>query len=258
MPDKELLVIDAADLPNRKLTITYQAPSYGDYRKAKRIYPYPTRESEVGPNYSVEELLFASMLTKIEVKTEASNKEIPMEAQDLPSRLASFPIDDRQAMMIEFIETNFLDKDYSRSAKAFAVEERVKPLTQTTVIPGSITPSGKSYVLNRPNTSTQWKADNSYKSAQENGCTLDEMLVAMCLQSIDQTAITELPKDIMCLLDEERIDDVQFICTIFVNLFLLDNDGAEAAKARGKLKKAALGKKKSPSKRVSTPTATLA
>ena len=84
------------------------------------------------------------------------------------------------------------------------------------------------------------------------------MLVAMCLQSIDQTAITELPKDIMCLLDEERIDDVQFICTIFVNLFLLDNDGAEAAKARGKLKKAALGKKKSPSKRVSTPTATLA
>lgn len=248
--DKQVLTISASDLPNRALDVSYTQPTYGDYRKAKRLYPYPTRDGEVRPSYSVEELLFASLLTKVENK----GKELPIEPQDLPSRIEPFPIDDRQAMMLEFINYHFLDEDQSKVAKAFAMEYRAGEIKPSLFIPGNITPSGRSFLINRPNTGTQWKADNLFKGPQENGCTLDEMLVAMCLLEINGKPVASDLKDIVSIFDEERIDEVQFLATIFINAFVLDNDNADEAKARGKRKKAELGKKKPVSKKVDTAT----
>jgi hypothetical protein len=248
--DRHIVTIPAADLPNRALDVSYTEPTYGDYRKAKRLYPYPTREGEVRPSYSVEELLFASMLTKVESK----GKELPIEPQDLPSRIEPFPIDDRQAMMLEFIGYHFLDEDQSKAAKAFAMEQRAGAIKPSLLIPGSITPSGRSFLLNRPNTGTQWKADNVFKGPQENGCTLDEMLVAMCLAEINSKPVASDLKDIVSIFDAERIDEVQFLATIFINAFVLDSDSADEAKARGKRKKAELGKKKPVSKKADTVT----
>jgi len=247
MSTRQQITIEAKDLPNKVLSITYEVPTYGDYRRIKRIYPYPTREDEVRPPYTVEELLFADSIVKIEAK----GKPVAIPPQDLASRLESFPIDDRQAAMIEFIGTCFLDEDQAKVAKAFASDQRA--IIQPSVfIPSTITPSGRTYSINRPNTGTQWKADNLFKGPQENGCTLDELLSAMCLIEINGQPIAEYPKDYISLLDSFRIDEAQFIGTIFVNCFLLDRDGSEEAKSRGKQKKALLGKQAVESKRKNT------
>lgn len=86
MSNRPVIVIDAADLPNKVLEISYEVPTYGDYRKAKKLYPYPTREGEQRPPYSVEELLFSLMLVKIS----KDGKSIELNSQDIPSRIEPF------------------------------------------------------------------------------------------------------------------------------------------------------------------------
>ena len=65
----------------------------------------------------------------------------------------------------------------------------------------------------------------------------------MCVTHVDNKVI-EQPKDPVSLFDDEFIDTVQFLSTVFVNAFLLDDAESEAAKKRGKQKKALRGKVK--------------
>jgi len=251
MSNKPVITIDAADLPNKLLQVSYEVPNYGDYRKAKKLYPYPTKEDQQRPPYSVEELLFSLMLSDIS----REGKSLELNSQDIPSRIEPFPIDDRQACMTEFIGTCFIDEEQAKVARSFASEQRNSTLKPCIVVPASITPNNRSYTFQRPNTGMQWKADNSFKGPQENGCTLDEYMMSMCITHVDGKLI-EQPKDPVSLLDDEYIDTIQFLSTVFVNTFLLDDAEAEAAKKRGKQKKALRGKVKYvPSKRVDiTPT----
>lgn len=240
MSNRPIVVINAADLPNKVLEVSYEVPTYGDYRKAKKLYPYPTREGEQRPPYSVEELLFSLMLVKISKE----GKSIELNSQDIPSRIEPFPIDDRQASMIEFIGTCFIDDDQAKLARSYASQKRNSALEPSVLVPSSITPNGRSYTFQRPNTGVQWRADTNFKGNQENGCTLDEYMMAMCVTHIDNKVI-EQPKDPVSLFDDEFIDTVQFLSTIFVNVFLLEEGESEEAKKRGKQKKALRGKLKS-------------
>lgn len=146
--------------------------------------------------------------------------------------------------MIEFIGTCFIDDDQAKLARSYASEKRNSALEPTVLVPGSITPNGRSYTFQRPNTGVQWKADTNFKGNQENGCTLDEYMMAMCVTHVDNKVI-EQPKDPVSLFDDEFIDTVQFLSTIFVNVFLLEEGESEEAKKRGKQKKALRGKVKS-------------
>lgn len=255
MTGKQVLTIDASSTPNQVLTVSFYVPDYGDYVKIKRLYPYPTRDGEQRPPYSVEELLFAYLIAEIKKK----GKALPIDPQDLPSRLEPFPIDDRQAIMQEFIATCFPDDEQQKTARNFALEQRKGEPKPSIVVPALITPSGRSYTFVRPNTGAQWKADNSWKSASENGCTLDEYLLAMCLTHVDGKEI-EPQKDPIEVFTGESIELVQFLAMIFVNAFLLDDKAAEEAKKRGKLNKqklrAAFGNSKSATHRTvdTTPT----
>lgn len=237
MTAKQLITIDASTMPNKAISVTYEVPNFGDLRKSRKLYPHPTREGESKPPYSVEELLFASLIKEIKV----NGKVIKESPKDLPSKLEPLPIDDRQSAMIEFINTCFLDDDQAKTAKIFADEQRNLPPKPTVLVPGKITPTGRSFLLNRPSTGTQWEADRVYKSPQENGCNLDEMLLAMCVADINGKPIEESPKDLVAIFDQERIDEIQFLSTVFVNLFLLGDDEAKEARNRGKQKKAQLG-----------------
>lgn len=244
MTSKQVLTIDSSSTPNQILSVSFNIPNYGDYIKVKRLYPYPTREGEQRPPYSVEELLFAYLIADIKKK----GKPLPIDPQDLPSRLEPFPIDDRQAIMQEFIATCFPDEEQQKAARNFAMEQRKGEPKPSIVVPGLITPNGNSYTFVRPNTGAQWKADNSWKSASENGCTLDEYLLSMCLTHINGKEI-EPTKDPIEVFSNESIELVQFLAMIFVNAFLLDDKEAEEAKKRGKLNKqklrAAFGNNKS-------------
>ena len=248
MSNKPVITIEAADLPNKLLQVSYEVPNYGDYRKAKKLYPYPTREDQQRPPYSVEELLFCLVLSDIS----REGKSLELNSQDIPSRIEPFPIDDRQACMTEFIGTCFIDEEQAKVARNFASEQRNSSLKPSLIVPASITPNNRSYTFQRPNTGVQWKADTSFKGNQENGCTLDEYMMAMCVSHVDGKLI-EQPKDPVSLFDEEFIDTVQFLSTVFVNAFLLDDAESEAAKKRGKQKKALRGKVKYvPSKKADT------
>lgn len=255
MDDKPILTIDST--PNKVITVSYYVPDYGDYIKVKRLYPYPTREGEQRPPYSVEELLFAYLIVELKAK----GKPVALDPQDLPSRLEPFAIDDRQYAMLEFISTCFPDDDQQKAAKNFAMEQRRGEAKPTLHIPGVVTPNGRSYTFERPNTGVQWKADNNYKGASENGCTLDEYMLAMCLTHVDNKKI-EPTKDPIDVFASESIELVQFLAIVFVNAFLLDDDAAKDAKNKGKLNKqklrAVLGNTKSATRHTVDTTGTSA
>ncbi len=226
VPNKKLMIRIAAEkLPSKQYSISFNEPTYGTYRSARRLYP----ERDRNP-YSVEELMLAQSMQEI--------NDQPLDAQprDMVDRLEPFPIRDRQFLTVAITEAFFMSKDQAKAAKAIA-ENLTKQYQPTYRIPKGRFPSPNlSIEFRTPSTGVQFAADQKYTGMAEMGCSLEEFLLAYCLSAVNDVPV-EHPKDVISVLDEWDIADVQFAATVFINMFTIDeSDMDDAKKLGGELK----------------------
>lgn len=249
----ETLTISREDLPSGKYDVTIKCPKFGDYRKARKIYP---SDDQKRPGYSVEELLFAMQLEDIVEETGFSilDKSKP---KDIADRLKLFTIADRQALLMIFLEIFWLSVEKARIGRDLANEYMLAPAFSYELDADKM-PSGELAIsYYSPNTGTQLAADRRYQGPQQQGCSLEELLFAMCLQTVNGEDV-QTPNDIISILDNWEISDVQFGNLVFINQFTLDDSGAEKAKEAGKRYREKLGSKVSEVKPRSRRTTTTA
>jgi hypothetical protein len=219
--------IEKDQLPSKLYSITFRKPLFRDYRNARKRFPSDQRVP-----YSLEELLFAMCMEGV------NGNQLVTTPRDMAERLDPFPIADRQFLLTLFIEMFFLSKDQSKAAEEIADGLLVKSYTGAVGIKAQETPSQEvSFIFNPPNTGVQMEVDRQYQGISQSGATLEETLMAFCINTMNGMPVEEKPKDIISLLDEVEIADVQFAAVVFVNTFTIDNDGVQKAKKLAQLLK---------------------
>lgn len=248
----ETITISHEDLPSGKYNVTIKCPRYGDYRRAKKLYPTDDRK---GPGYSVEELVLANQLVDVTDVNGNSflNKIAP---KDIIDRIKPFPIPDRQALVMIMLEIFWLGVDQAKVGQELANEYMLAPSLTYSLDKEQMPSSDITISYNVPSTGTQMAADRRYQGVQQQGCSLEEFLFAMCLQTINGEPI-ETPNDVISILDDWEICDVQFANLVFINQFTLDTNGSEKAKEVGKRYRESFGQQtteaKSRQRRTTTP-----
>lgn len=236
----ETLRIVRDDLPSGQFDVIIKCPYYGDYRKAKKLYPNQTDAQGrfKSPGYSVEELLFCQQI--VDVQDANGNSVLNREPKDVIDKLAMFTIPDRQTLLSIFLEVFWLGVEKARSGRALANEYLLAPGLTYSIKREDFPSRSFGITYNAPNAGVQMAADRRYQGAQEQGCSLEEFLFAMCVTEIEGKPI-EAPKDTISLLDNWTIADVQFGNLVFINQFTLDDSGVEKAKDAGKRYLASFG-----------------
>lgn len=221
--------LEKEQLPSKLYSITFREPNYGDYRQARKRYPVERYAGDPSAkvSYSLEELLFAMCMEKID------GQDLLANPRDISERLAPFPIPDRQFLLTLFLELFFISRDHAQSARDLAEKLSTQPVFTFDIGKHEL-PTGKvGFGFRAPNTGTQMEVDRRYQGPSQNGCSLEEMLFAYCLQSINGDKI-ELPKDTISILDDWDIVDVQWASTLFINMFTIDDEQSQEAKKLAK------------------------
>jgi hypothetical protein len=251
----ETITIESCDLPSGKVNVTLKCPRYGDLRKARKLYPNETdnRGRRKSPGYATEELLICQQLVDV-----TDNDGISLldkhKAKDIIDRLTIFSIPDRQALMTIFLEIFWVGAEQAKAARDLAKEFMVTAAFNFHISKEQMPMGEFNLSYNAPNTGTQMAADRRYQGVQEQGCTLEEFLFAMCLHSTNDDVV-EPSKDVISVLDSWTIADVQFANLVFINQFTLDDSEEEKAKEAGKRYLEKLGiKKAEPSGALKRPT----
>ena len=238
--DDNLIVIEQQYLPSKTFEVGIKRCKFADYRSARKRYPSP--QANVKTPYSVEELLFSMQLEYMaagQTRIDASS----MPPQDVAGRLKPFSIPDRQFLLITFLEIFFISNDEAQAARDFADRQMLKPQPSYTIAK-DLMPSGELEIcFTEPNTGKQMETDRLWTSPQVNGCSMEEMLLANSITSVNGKGV-ETPKDVISLLDEWDIADVQFAALVFVNMFTIDDPSSEAAKNLGKELRSKFSKRK--------------
>jgi hypothetical protein len=239
----ETITISHEDLPSGKYNVTLKCPRYGDYRKARKLYPSDDRKA---PGYSVEELVLANQLVDV-VDLQGNSLLSKQSPKDIIDRIKPFPIADRQALVMIMIEVFWLSVDQAKVGRELANEYMLAPALVYGLEADKVPSGSLSLTYNVPSTGTQMAADRRYQGPQQQGCSLEEFLFAMCVQSVNGEPV-ETPNDVISLLDDWEICDVQFANLVFINQFTLDDNGAEKAKEAGKRYRASFGQQESDAK----------
>lgn len=240
----DTITIEASDLPSGKVNVTLKCPRFADLRKARKLYPNETdsRGRRKSPGYATEELLICQQIVDV---TDLQGNSIlnSHKSKDIIDRLTLFSIPDRQALMTIFLEVFWIGTEQAKSARDLAKEYTVAAAFNFNISRSQMPMGEFSISYNAPNTGTQMAADRRYQGIQEQGCTLEEFLFAMCLHSTNDEVI-QPSKDIISVLDDWYISDVQFANLVFINQFTLDDSEEEKAKEAGKRYLEKLGIKK--------------
>lgn len=251
----ETITIEAADLPSGKVNVTLKCPRFADLRKARKLYPNETdaRGRRKSPGYATEELLICQQIVDV---TDVNGLSLlnSHKSKDIIDRLTIFSIPDRQALMTIFLEVFWVGAEQAKAARDLAKEYIVAAAFNFNISQDKMPMGEFSISYNAPNTGTQMAADRRYQGIQEQGCTLEEFLFAMCLHSTNDNVV-EPAKDVISVLDDWTIADVQFANLVFINQFTLDDSEEEKAKEAGKRYLEKLGiKKAAPSTALKRPS----
>jgi hypothetical protein len=225
----ELITIEKDQIPSKSFSILLKEPTFGDWREARKRYPYPG-QNQPSPGYSVEELLFALSFVGV------NGKEFDNNARDVIDRLSNLSIEDKQFLLIAFMEGYFMSPAEARVARQQAQNLALGAPTLSYTLAKDFLPSNLHTVtFTRPNTGTQMSADRSHQGPETNGCSLEEMLMSICITHIDGVEIDRTAKkDPVAILDPLPIMDVQVANLIFINMFTIDDAQTESAKTLGK------------------------
>lgn len=243
----DLIKLDKADFPTGQVSLAFNRPYYKDLRTSRRHYPTPQNQNDQGPPYSPDELLIAQKLDNIN-----GNRpwEKPTSKMDTVDRIASLDIADRQFLTAFFVEALYASQEELKEARNKGDEIKLN-YKQSYTIPANDMPTGEHSVsFRRPNSGVQMEVDRRWQGQSVNGCTMEEMLLAYCLETVDGEDVSEKPKDVVSILDNWEISDVQFLSMLFVQAFSMDESEGEnarqLAKKKGGKKSAKKGKKSSP------------
>jgi hypothetical protein len=243
----QVITIEKEQIPSKSVSILLKEPTFGDWRTARKRYPYPS-QNQPSPGYSVEELFFALCFVGV------NGKEFDNEARDVVDRLANLSIEDKQFLLIAFMEGYFMSPTEAKEARQHAQNLVLGAPSLSYTLPKELLPSGEhSLTFTKPNTGTQMAADRSHQGPDVNGCSLEELLLAICVTHIDGVEVDRtVKKEPVAILDALPIPDVQVANLIFINMFTIDDAQTESAKTLGKLLGRRGGQTKPESKAKST------
>jgi len=229
----DLITIPKDKIPSKMYSISFRVPVYDDYRSARKRYPANDRQ-DVRVPYSVEEMLLAMCMEKV------NDQKLLYEQADIIERLNPFPIADRQFLVRVFLELFFMTREEATQARDLA-EQMAQVYQSEYTLPAKYLPSrSKSVTVHTPNTQVQMEADKRYSGSSNMGASLEEILLAYCISAIDGQPVTPNERDVAAIMSQWSIADVQFLGSWFVNLFCIDDKGAEDAARLGKELKASL------------------
>lgn len=233
--EEDLITIDKEDIPSGKYSLSFATPRYEDYYKVRRIYPYSNQAGQTNPPFSVEELLIAQQMRMF------NDVKLPDTPQDLSERLKPFSIEDLQYLVLVFIEAYFIDSETAKSARLLADTLRSSESLVKSIDRKQLPMQSHSITFHTPNKGTNMEVERRYQGAQASGCTLEEMMTAFCIGTVDGIPVDQ-PKDIVSIFNSWPIVDVQYLVLVFVNTFTMDDNGASKAKELGKKLRQRCGK----------------
>lgn len=219
----ELIELEKEDFPSGTVSVSLRCPTYKNLKTARQHYPAPQNQNDRQPSYTMEDLLVASMLEEV-------NGKKPVTKGDTIERLYNFDIADKQFLIAFFLERFYISNEDARNSRAKADEFKMDYKSSYTVYQKDFPSEGKVVTFRRPNVGVQMDIDRRWQGSSVNGCTMEEMLMASCIETVEGETV-EKPKDIVSFLDDWQIMDVQYLNLLFVNLFSMD-DNTEGEKAR--------------------------
>lgn len=219
----EIIELNKEDFPSEQISITMRCPTYKNLRTARQHYPTPQNQNAPQPPYTTEDLLVASMLETI-------NGKKPSTKGDTIERLYSLDIADKQFLLAFFLERFYISNEEAKKSRSKADQFKLDYKSSYKVHKEDFPSEGKNVSFRRPNVGVQLDVDKRWQGTSVNGCSMEEMLMANCIETVEGEEI-EKPKDIVSFLDDWEIMDVQYLNLLFVNLFSMD-DNTEGEKAR--------------------------
>jgi hypothetical protein len=246
-----LIVIAKEEIPSGTFSPMIKPPVFGDLREARKRFPYPASNTAPNVGYTVEELLFALSFVGV------NGQQFPVDGRDVIERIQHMTIEDKQYIMVAFIEAFYLGPTGAKKARTLAQNLSLGSGSRVSYVIGKEHfPSGKHTVtFARPNVALQMKADRAHQGPEVNGCSLEDMLMAMSITHVDGSEVLD-NKDAISMLDSWDIEDVQFASLLFVNMFTIDDTQNETAKDLGKQLRQRSGQPKPAPKEKATSTPT--
>lgn len=251
---RPIIEIPKEEIPSQEFSVMILEPNFGTYRDARKRFPYPTNNNNVKPGYNIDELLFAICFVGV------NGKAFAKDSRDVIERIERFSIEDKQFLVEAFLEAYFLPPAAAKEARSVAQELVLADRKLSYTLDKNHLPSGQhSVTFFKPTIGTQMQADRAHQGPEVNGCSMEEMLLSMCITHIDGKEVAQ-GTDPVALLNEFEIADVQYLQIAFINMFILDDTGTEKAKSLGKRlrQKTGLGKPVAKTKSTSEITTTTA
>lgn len=231
MTNSDLITLEKSDFPTGQISLSFYRPYYKDVRVANRHYPLPQDQSDQGPPYSMDDLIIAHKVVSI------NGNKVDNQKGDTIDRISSLDISDQQFLNTFFVDLCYASQEELRQARNKADEIKLD-YRQSYTIPAEEIPSGEfSVTFRRPNAGVRMEVDRRWQSRAVNGCSMEEMLLAYCLEQINGEDKSQKPKDVVSLLEDWEIADVQFLASLFVGAFTMDTSEAESARDLAKKKK---------------------
>lgn len=203
-------------LATGRFGVEMRAPTYGDLRKARRLFPFEKAERGERIGYVPDDLLLASLLVSI-------NGQSLGHANDLIERLNILPLADRQALSAILMETFYLSKEQANVAASKARAKRTDPYEYQD-IPAADTPTGGLGVrFMVPTSKIQMVCEQRYQGLEKSGVGLEEYMFAYCLMHLNDVDV-QGEKDKLSLLDGLEITDIQYATNYFIALSTIDEE----------------------------------
>jgi hypothetical protein len=245
-----IIEIAKEEIPSQEFSILLREPNFGTWRDARKRFPYPSNNSNQNPGYTTDELLFAICFVGV------NGKEFVENSRDVIERIERFSIEDKQFLMQAFMEAYFLSPSEAKAARSRAQELVLSDNKLSYTFTKGDIPSGQHTVtFIKPTIGTQMQADRSHQGPETNGCSLEEMLLSMCITHVDGQEVAT-SKDPLTVLDSFDIADVQWMHIAFINMFTIDDTQTEKAKNLGKRLRQKSGPVKQTAKTKSTASTT--
>lgn len=224
--NRELIIIEASELPSGKYQIGLVEPTFKDRRDAARRLP-SNPDSRVG--YSLEQLLLSMSILEV------NNQPVREDPRDPICNIRYLAPEDSQYLLTTFLEAFTLSEELADDVRAFSKELKDSSNIIYT-IPKDKMPCGLfSVTFRAPSTGDQIDIDRRYPGADSNcGYSSEEMLFAAMLTHIDGKEITERPKEIISIIDSWFHIDAQYALAAFLNINYLNKEQRLSAKDLGK------------------------
>jgi hypothetical protein len=222
----QTIKISRDTLPTGQIEVDLKPPTYGDLRKARRLYPFDKAEKGETIGYLPDDLLLTSLLVKV-------NGQPTNESIDLIDRLKEIPLPDRQALSLILVDAFFLSKEKANQASEHARSNKYSAYDFRSIEKG-FSPTGELSVrFMLPQASVQVICERDYLGMSKVGAGLEEYMFAYCLTHLNGQDVSK-HKDKLGLLDDFSIEDVQYAVNYFLASSTLNED------SRANLKKSSI------------------